>query len=76
MRNVRCRCGKIVCQVESLTEVIYHDMEPPTLREPAVMILCRHCKRYVVLKVPDPGTGPSSRDPKKAGLAAFFSNSM
>lgn len=31
--DVRCKCGKIVCQVQ----------------ERVVLIKCRHCKRYVTL---------------------------
>lgn len=33
MENVRCKCGKIVCQLENQ----------------AVLIKCRHCKRYIAL---------------------------
>jgi len=34
MENVRCRCGKIVCQ----------------LKGKVVLIKCRHCKRFVILE--------------------------
>ncbi|KKM12526.1 hypothetical protein SY88_03065 [Clostridiales bacterium PH28_bin88] len=34
MEDVRCACHKIICQVDGNT----------------VMIKCRHCKRYVVIK--------------------------
>lgn len=33
MKNTRCRCGKIICQLEGNT----------------VIIKCRHCKGYVVI---------------------------
>ena len=52
MHNIRCQCGKIVCQVANLPE-------PPKVRPvpcgdlgAVAYILCRHCKRYVVLQVP------------------------
>jgi|GEM_PF-1808539 len=54
MHSIRCRCGKIVCQVENLPA-------PPKVEEfsrkedeagPAAVILCRHCKRYVILRFP------------------------
>ncbi len=34
MNNVRCECGKILCQV-------YENM---------VVIKCRHCKRFLIIK--------------------------
>jgi hypothetical protein len=37
MENVRCRCGKIVCQ----------------LKGKVVLIKCRHCKRFVTLEFSD-----------------------
>lgn len=37
MENVRCRCGKIVCQ----------------LKGRVVLIKCRHCKRFVILEFSD-----------------------
>jgi len=37
MENVRCKCGKIVCQ----------------LKGNVVLIKCRHCKRFVVLEFSD-----------------------
>lgn len=49
MRNVRCRCGKIICQAEKLLAVSYGEGIAPSPQHPAVVILCRHCKRYVVL---------------------------
>ncbi|HYF80634.1 MAG TPA: hypothetical protein VD973_26285 [Symbiobacteriaceae bacterium] len=53
MQSIRCRCGKIVCQVENVSQVpqIVED-GPPVLQGPAAVILCRHCKRYVVLQFP------------------------
>ena len=35
MNDLRCQCGKIVCQSE----------------ENLVIIKCRHCKRYMLIKV-------------------------
>ncbi|MFA5882147.1 MAG: hypothetical protein WC834_08105 [Eubacteriales bacterium] len=37
MENVRCKCGKIVCQ----------------LKGGVVLIKCRHCKRFVILEFSD-----------------------
>ena len=37
MENVRCRCGKIVCQLKGKT----------------VLVKCRHCKRFVILEFND-----------------------
>ncbi|MFZ5639457.1 MAG: hypothetical protein ACOY4Q_02065 [Bacillota bacterium] len=37
MENVRCRCGKIVCQ----------------LKGKVVLVKCRHCKRFVILEFND-----------------------
>ncbi len=37
MENIRCRCGKIVCQ----------------LKGRVVLIKCRHCKRFVILEFSD-----------------------
>lgn len=37
MENVRCRCGKIVCQ----------------LKGRVVLVKCRHCKRFVILEFSD-----------------------
>jgi hypothetical protein len=53
MQSIRCRCGKIVCQVENMSELPRIEEAPPTaLQGPAAVILCRHCKRYVVLRFP------------------------
>lgn len=52
MQNIRCRCGKIVCQVDNMPELpkVEESSRPPS--GPAAVILCRHCKRYVVLRFP------------------------
>ncbi len=34
MDNLKCPCGKIVCQIEGDT----------------IIIKCRHCKRYISIK--------------------------
>ena len=66
MYNVRCRCGKIVCQVANLPE-------PPRIQSarkpadgPVAMILCRHCKTYVVLAVPAVSAVTYTQDPTEA----------
>lgn len=51
--NVRCKCGKIICQLE----------------EQVVLIKCRHCKRLVMLEFYKPEgqekqSQPSVKPPK------------
>lgn len=50
MQSIRCRCGKIVCQVENMPELPKIEDGPSNVQGPAAVILCRHCKRYVVLR--------------------------
>lgn len=50
MQSIRCRCGKIVCQVANAPVPSVNDETPQSLQGPAAVILCRHCKRYVVLR--------------------------
>lgn len=52
MQSIRCRCGKIVCQVENVPQLPRMEEGPQALQGPAAIILCRHCKRYVVLRFP------------------------
>ncbi len=52
MQSIRCRCGKIVCQVANLPQVPQIVETPEAVHGPAALILCRHCKRYVVLQFP------------------------
>jgi len=52
MHSIRCRCGKIVCQVENMPEPPRVEEGPGSMNGPAAVILCRHCKRYVVLRFP------------------------
>lgn len=52
MHSIRCQCGKIVCQVENLPQSPKVEDVPRTVNGPAAVILCRHCKRYVVLRFP------------------------
>lgn len=53
MQSVRCQCGKIVCQVENMEELPRVELAPAHGPQgPAAVILCRHCKRYVVLRFP------------------------
>lgn len=49
VQSIRCRCGKIVCQVVNAAALppVESTASPPA--GPAAVILCRHCKRYVVL---------------------------
>ncbi len=35
LENLRCQCGKIVCQ----------------LKEEVVVIKCRHCKRFIIINI-------------------------
>jgi hypothetical protein len=53
MQEIRCQCGKIVCQVintPGMPKVVATPRTDST--GPSAVILCRHCKRYVVLQVP------------------------
>jgi hypothetical protein len=50
--NVKCQCGKIVCQVANMPDLPRTTEAPASLDGPAAVILCRHCKRYVVLQIP------------------------
>lgn len=52
MHNIRCQCGKIVCQVANLPDPPKVQAVPSAEPGAAAYILCRHCKRYVVLQVP------------------------
>lgn len=52
MYSVRCLCGKIVCQVDHMSYLprVEEASKPP--EGPAIVILCRHCRRYIVLCTP------------------------
>lgn len=52
MVNIRCKCGKIVCQLEDVPELPRTEESTGSAPGPGVVILCRHCKSYVVLRVP------------------------
>ncbi|MGE5673875.1 MAG: hypothetical protein ACM3XM_08300 [Mycobacterium leprae] len=52
MYSIRCRCGKIVCQVANVPEMPKVEETPQTTQGPAAAILCRHCKTYVILRFP------------------------
>lgn len=53
MQSIRCRCGKIVCQIANSPALpVLSDEAPQSLQGPACVILCRHFKRYVVLRFP------------------------
>lgn len=52
MQTVRCRCGKIVCQLDNLPHLPKVDDSVHEPRSPGIVILCRHCKGYVVIQVP------------------------
>ncbi len=44
MENVRCRCGKILCQAEG-DFVPAGDLPQDTV----ILIKCRHCKRFIAI---------------------------
>lgn len=52
MYDIRCQCGKIVCQIQNVSVTPKVETSPVPADGPAAVILCRHCKRYVVLRVP------------------------
>lgn len=53
MQEIRCQCGKIVCQIVNPSGMPNVNAAAPTQTDgPSAVILCRHCKRYVVLSVP------------------------
>ncbi|MFZ5827314.1 MAG: hypothetical protein ACOY94_23695 [Bacillota bacterium] len=52
MQSIRCRCGKIVCQVANVPALPVIDEATQSLQGPSAVILCRHCKRFVVLRFP------------------------
>lgn len=51
MYNIRCQCGKIVCQVANLPDAPKVRAVPAAETGAAAYILCRHCKRHVVVQV-------------------------
>jgi hypothetical protein len=52
MQSIRCRCGKIVCQVENLPDSVRVESSDRPCEGPAAVILCRHCRSYVILRIP------------------------
>lgn len=56
MVNVRCHCGKIICQLENVPvpdSVV--NLRPEGVcrsdgHTPGIVILCRHCRSYVVIR--------------------------
>lgn len=53
MRSIRCRCGKIICQVVNMPELPRVEEVSSAMPDgPAAVILCRHCKRYLILRIP------------------------
>lgn len=52
MYSIHCVCGKIVCQVDNMPTEPAVEYQGAPVAGPSVVILCRHCKRYVVLQVP------------------------
>lgn len=52
MYSIRCLCGKIVCQVDHMSYLPRVDEGPQPADGPAIVILCRHCRRYIVLRTP------------------------
>lgn len=54
MGNIRCKCHKIICQVE----------------ESEVIIRCRHCKRYLVIKMSGPPLAIEEKLPGPGAMEA------
>jgi len=52
MQTIRCQCGKIVCEIQNMPVTPRIESKPLTGTGPAAVIMCRHCKRYVILRVP------------------------
>lgn len=52
MYSIRCLCGKIVCQVDNMPYFPRVEEGQHPQQDPAILILCRHCRRYVVLSIP------------------------
>ncbi|HWI54003.1 MAG TPA: hypothetical protein VNT01_17845 [Symbiobacteriaceae bacterium] len=52
MKDIRCQCGKIVCQVQNIAATPRVETSQQPAPGPAAIIMCRHCKRYVVLRFP------------------------
>jgi len=52
MQSIRCRCGKIVCQLDNMPHMPKVEDVVEIPKTPGIVILCRHCKRYVVIQVP------------------------
>ncbi len=52
LRHVRCRCGKILCQTAVDTQSRAAEPPPAELRAASTIVIkCRHCKRYLALRV-------------------------
>lgn len=51
MRDLRCRCGKILCQVEG--DPFRAEERPEEGKEEGnvIFIKCRHCKRYMAIHI-------------------------
>ncbi|HYG60263.1 MAG TPA: hypothetical protein VD902_19515 [Symbiobacteriaceae bacterium] len=65
MHSIRCRCGKIVCQVDNMPHLPRVEDTATNPAGPGIVILCRHCKRYVVLQVPSVTAVTYASDPGK-----------
>jgi hypothetical protein len=52
MQELRCRCGKIVCELDNMELGPRLSTAVPDPKAPAVVIMCRHCKNKVVIQVP------------------------
>lgn len=48
MKDLRCRCGKILCQIEGEPA---RAQERPEEEANVIFIKCRHCKRYMAIHI-------------------------
>jgi phage FluMu protein Com len=47
MKDLRCRCGKILCQIEGEAVRAEERSEEANV----IFIKCRHCKRYMAIHI-------------------------
>ncbi|WP_366921845.1 hypothetical protein MFMK1_002262 [Metallumcola ferriviriculae] len=52
MQDIRCVCNKIICQVD----------------EGAIVIKCRHCKRFIIIRTHGDVTVETSVNDKKVNM--------
>lgn len=77
MDSIRCRCGKIVCQVANIPDQnTWVRGEALSRQSPALVILCRHCKARVVLQVSAVLGIDVQSGPQRLGEVHFFENTL